>query len=83
LADPFRETHANRWRAELTGVRPQLIGATVRRLHSAGLLVATGRYLASTDARGGNGGKLLPVHALNLSVLSEHQAARSDRAATA
>ncbi|XVV05358.1 hypothetical protein ACQPW3_08180 [Actinosynnema sp. CA-248983] len=84
MADPFRETHANRWRKQLPPwVRPPMVGATVRRLLSAGLLVPTGRYVRSTDARGGNSGKLMPIYALNLAVLIEHQAAEPDRAATA
>ncbi|WP_433268210.1 hypothetical protein ACQPZF_03650 [Actinosynnema sp. CS-041913] len=84
MADPFRETHANRWRGRLPSwVRPPMVGATVRRLLSAGLLAGTGRYVRSTDARGRNGGKLMPVYALNLAVRIEHQAAEPDRAATA
>ncbi|MER5262277.1 hypothetical protein ABTZ99_09380 [Actinosynnema sp. NPDC002837] len=85
MTDPFRETHANRWRAHLApSVRPPMVGATVRRLLSVGLLVATGRYVRSTDARGGNGGKLMPVYSLNLAVLIEHrQAVDADEAATA
>ncbi|MFE9747583.1 hypothetical protein ACFYOT_21995 [Saccharothrix saharensis] len=85
MTDPFRETHANRWREHLPqSVRPPMIGATVRRLLSVGLLVATGRYVRSTDARGRNGGKLMPVYSLNLAVLIEHrQAVDADQAATA
>jgi hypothetical protein len=85
MADPFRETNANRWRVELPAwVRPPMVGATVRRLLSVGLLVTTGRYVRSTDARGGNGGKLMPVYSLNLAVLIEHrQAVDADSAATA
>ncbi|MFT7836944.1 hypothetical protein Q5530_12410 [Saccharothrix sp. BKS2] len=84
MADPFRETNANRWRGELPGwVRPPMVGATVRRLLSTGLLVTTGRYVRSTDSRGGNGGKMMPVYSLNLAVLVEHQTAEPDRAATA
>lgn len=84
LADPFRETNANRWRGELPmWVRPPMVGATVRRLLTVGLLVGTGRYVRSTDSRGGNGGKMMPVYSLNLAVLIEHQAAEPDRAATA
>ncbi|SES49131.1 hypothetical protein [Actinokineospora terrae] len=67
LADPFWETTANRWRSSLPHwVRPPWVGATVRRLAAAGVLVATGRYARSTDAKGGNGGKLQPIYALNL-----------------
>ncbi|WP_157440587.1 hypothetical protein [Actinokineospora inagensis] len=67
LTDPFWETTANRWRSRLPyWVRPPLVGATVRRLTAAGVLVATGRYARSTDVKGGNGNKLQPVYALNL-----------------
>ncbi|MCS7484682.1 hypothetical protein ACFFQW_49175 [Umezawaea endophytica] len=67
LADPFRETSANRWRGLLPAwVRPPMVGATVRRLLAAGILVGTDRYVRSTDTRGRNGGKLMPVYALNL-----------------
>lgn len=85
MADPFRETNANRWRGELPAwVRPPMVGATVRRLLSVGLLGVTGRYVRSTDARGGNGGKLMPVYSLNLAVLIEHrQAVDADAAVTA
>lgn len=85
MADPFRETNANRWRGELPAwVRPPMVGATVRRLLSAGVLVTTGRYVRSTDARGGNGNKMMPIYAVNLAVLIEHhQAAEPHRAATA
>lgn len=84
MGDPFRETNANRWREHLPSwLRPPMVGATVRRLLAAGLLVGTGRYVRSTDARGGNGNKMMPVYSLNLAVLIEHQAAEPDRAATA
>lgn len=84
MGDPFRETNANRWREHLPSwLRPPMVGATVRRLLAAGLLVGTGRYVRSTDARGGNGNKMMPVYSLNLAVLIEHQAAVPDRAATA
>ena len=69
-ADPFRETTANRWRALLPAwVAPPLIGATVNRLRAAGLLVATGRYVRSTDTAGRNGNKLQPIYALDLAAL--------------
>ncbi|TQM83258.1 hypothetical protein FHX81_5676 [Saccharothrix saharensis] len=84
MGDPFRETNANRWREHLPSwLRPPMVGATVRRLLSAGLLVGTGRYVRSTDARGGNGNKMMPVYSLNLTVLIEHQATVPDQAATA
>lgn len=77
LADPFRETTANRWRALLPAwVRPNLIGATVNRLRVAGLLVPTGRYVRSTDAAGRNVGKLQPVYALDAEALRERAAER-------
>ncbi|MFD8494236.1 hypothetical protein [Amycolatopsis sp. NPDC059657] len=70
LADPFRETTANRWRPLLPGwVRRPLIGATVNRLRAAGLLVTTGRYARCTDTAGRNGGKLQPIYALDLEAL--------------
>lgn len=72
LADPFRETTANRWRALLPRwVQPQLVGATVNRLRAAGLLVETGRYVRSTDTAGRNGNKLQPIYALDLAALPE------------
>ncbi|WNV86595.1 hypothetical protein [Umezawaea sp. Da 62-37] len=71
LADPFRETHANRWRPALPAwLRPPMVGATVRRLLASGVLVGTGRYVRSTDAKGGNGNKLIPVYTLNLAAPS-------------
>lgn len=74
LADPLRETFANRWRPLLpTWVRPQLIGATVNRLRASGLLVSTGRYVRSTDAAGRNVGKLQPVYALDAATLRDRQ----------
>lgn len=74
LGDPFRETHANRWRPRLPSwLRPPMVGATVRSLRHAGVLVSTGRYVRSTDARGGNGNKLQPVYAVNLGVLLTHE----------
>ncbi|WET76875.1 hypothetical protein P3102_22490 [Amycolatopsis sp. QT-25] len=70
MADPFRETTANRWRGLLPSwIAPPLIGATVNRLRAAGLLVATGRYVRSTDTAGRNGNKLQPVYALDLAAL--------------
>lgn len=67
LADPFRETTANRWRALLPSwLRRQVIGATVRRLLDAEVLVATGRYAHCTDTAGRNRNKLQPIYALNL-----------------
>ena len=81
LADPFRETTANRWRALLPAwVRPQLVGATVNRLRAAGLLVSTGRYVRSTDSVGRNVGKLQPVYAFDVAALAEHQAAEQPAA---
>ncbi len=65
LGDPWRETTANRWRSLLpTWIRPQVIGAVVQRMRSAGLLVSTGRWVRSTDRAGGNGGKPQPVYVL-------------------
>ncbi|SDC25064.1 hypothetical protein [Actinokineospora iranica] len=79
MTDPFRETTANRWRPLLPPwVRPAVIGATVRRLLAAGVLVATGRYVRSTDAHGRNQNKLQPVYALNLTPLREPPRIRSD-----
>ncbi|WP_410648183.1 hypothetical protein [Amycolatopsis sp. cmx-4-54] len=73
LADPFRETTANRWRALLPAwVQPQLIGSTVNRLVASGLLVPTGRYVRSTDSPGRNLGKLQPVYAFDAEALREH-----------
>jgi hypothetical protein len=67
MSDPFRETHANRWRGKLPAwLRPPMVGATVRRLLAAGVLVGTGRYVRSTDTHGRNGGKLMPVYTLDL-----------------
>ncbi|GAA4527524.1 hypothetical protein [Amycolatopsis samaneae] len=78
LADPFRETTANRWRPLLPAwVQPQLIGATVTRLRAAGLLVTTGRYARCTDTRGRNGGKPQPIYCLDVAALSEQRAAAS------
>ena len=72
LADPMRETFANRWRPLLPPwVQPQLVGATVNRLRAAGLLVPTGRYVRSTDTAGRNGGKLQPVYALDATALHD------------
>lgn len=76
LADPFRETHANRWRPRLPSwLRPPMVGVTVRLLGHLGVLVSTGRYVRSTDLRGGNTNKLVPVYALNLSALLDHDPA--------
>ncbi|WP_206793968.1 hypothetical protein [Amycolatopsis sp. MtRt-6] len=73
LADPLRETFANRWRPLLPRwIQPQLIGATVNRLRAAGLLVTTGRYVRSTDSAGRNGGKLQPVYAFDAAALREY-----------
>ncbi|TWP47408.1 hypothetical protein FKR81_32355 [Lentzea tibetensis] len=87
LADPFRETTSNRWREHLPAwLRPQMVGATVRRLLSAEVLIPTGRYVRSTDTRGGNGGKLMPVYALNLAapaLLARRDAAASGQAVSA
>jgi hypothetical protein len=70
LGDPFREVHANGWRPVIPGwVRPPLVGATVRQLANAGLLVTTGRFVRSTDTHGRNGNKLHPIYALNLTAL--------------
>lgn len=70
LSDPFREINANQWRPALpTWVRPPMVGATVRQLVNAGLLVTTGRYVRSTDFRGGNTNKFCPIYALNLTAL--------------
>lgn len=67
LGDPFRETTANRWRTALPPwLRPAVIGATVRRLIEADVLVATGRYARNTDVAGRNRGKLQPIYALNV-----------------
>ncbi|MDT8910915.1 hypothetical protein [Amycolatopsis sp. PS_44_ISF1] len=75
LADPFRETTANRWRTLLPAwVQPQLVGSTVNRLRAAGLLVSTGRYVRSTDSAGRNIGKLQPVYAFDAAALDGHHA---------
>ncbi|KJK50442.1 hypothetical protein UK23_10630 [Lentzea aerocolonigenes] len=67
LADPFRETTSNRWRARIPAwVAPPMVGVTVRRMLSLDVLVRTGRYVRSTDSKGKNGGKLMPIYALNL-----------------
>jgi hypothetical protein len=72
LADPLRETFANRWRPLLpVWVQPQLIGATANRLRAAGLLVTTGRYVRSTDRAGRNVGKLQPVYTLDVAALHD------------
>ncbi|OXM63122.1 hypothetical protein [Amycolatopsis vastitatis] len=77
LADPFRETTANRWRPLLPAwVHPPLVGAAVNRLRATGILVATGRYVHSTDSAGRNVGKLQPVYTLDVEALREHSAAR-------
>lgn len=74
LADPFRETTANRWRSLLPSwVQPQLIGSTVNRLRAAGLLVHTGRYVRSTDSTGRNVGKLQAVYAFDAEALRDHE----------
>jgi hypothetical protein len=76
LADPLRETTANRWRALLPAwVAPPLVGATVNRLRLLGLLVPTGLYVRSTDTAGRNVGKLQPMYALDLAALPETRAA--------
>lgn len=81
MADPFRETTANRWRALLPSwIAPPLIGATVNRLRAAGLLVATGRYVRSTDTAGRNGNKLQPVYALDLAALPRDSSREQDTA---
>ena len=70
LGDPFREVNANQWRPALpTWVRPPMVGATVKQLANAGLLVTTGRYVRSTDTRGSNTNKFCPIYALNLAAL--------------
>lgn len=75
LADPFRETTANRWRPLLPAwVHPPMVGATVNRLRVAGLLVATGRYVRSTDTAGRNVGKLQPIYTFDAAALTELQA---------
>ncbi|CRK55460.1 hypothetical protein [Alloactinosynnema sp. L-07] len=67
LADPFRETTANRWRPLLPPwVRPPVVGATVQRLLAAGVLVPTGRYVRCTDRTGRNRGKPQPVYSLDV-----------------
>lgn len=81
MADPFWETTANRWRPALPAwVRPAVIGATVRRLTSAGVLVTTGRHVRSTDTKGGNTNKLQPIYALNLNPLRERAHAEAEGA---
>lgn len=71
LADPFRETNANRWRPRLPAwLRPPMVGVTVRQLLASGVLVGTGRYVRSTDTHGRNRGKLMPVYSLNLAAKS-------------
>ena len=70
LTDPFREVNANQWRPAIPGwVRPPMVGVTVRQLAKAGLLVKAGRYVKSTDVRGGNSNKFCPIYALNLAAL--------------
>jgi hypothetical protein len=86
LRDPFRETTSNHWRPNLPSwLRPQMVGATVRQLMSAGILVPTGRYVPSTDAHGRNGGKLMPIYTLNLAaaLLLSSRAEGSGQAASA
>jgi hypothetical protein len=70
MADPFREVNANQWRSAIPGwVRPPMVGVTVRQLAHARLLVTTGRYVRSTDTKGGNANKFCPIYALNLAAL--------------
>jgi hypothetical protein len=71
LADPQRETHANRWRpVRPTWVRPSTVGAAVNRLVALRVLRPTGRYVRNTDRDGRNRNKLLPVYRLDLAVLA-------------
>jgi hypothetical protein len=71
LADPQRETHANRWRpVRPAWVRPSTVGAAVNRLAALRVLRPTGRYVRNTDAKGRNRNKLLPVYTLNLTALA-------------
>lgn len=67
LTDPFRETTSNRWRSTIPAwVAPPIVGVTVRRMLSLDVLVRTGRYVRSTDSKGKNSGKLMPIYVLNL-----------------
>jgi hypothetical protein len=71
LADPQRETHANRWRPiRPAWVRPSTVGAAVHRLAVLRVLRPTGRYVRNTDRHGRNRNKLLPVYRLDLAVLA-------------
>ena len=82
LADPFREVNANQWRPALPGwVRPPMVGATVRQLVNAGLLVTTDRHVRSTDRHGRNGNKLHPIYALNLAALLPTEPVDADASA--
>ena len=82
LADPFRETTSNRWRSTIpTWVAPPMVGVTVRRMLSLDVLVRTGGYVRSTDSKGKNGGKLMPIYALNLAAPALIQARTADQSA--
>ncbi|MFC0434544.1 hypothetical protein [Kutzneria buriramensis] len=82
LGDPFREVNANQWRTRLPGwVRPPMVGATVRQLVNAGLLVTTDRHVRSTDTHGRNGNKFCPIYALNLAALVPNEPDAADPSA--
>ncbi|MCP3801837.1 hypothetical protein NLX83_21460 [Allokutzneria sp. A3M-2-11 16] len=69
LAAALRQPHhlvtANTWRAHLpTWVAPQMVGATVKRLVDAKVLLPTGRWVRCSDAAARNVGKPQPVYRL-------------------
>jgi hypothetical protein len=72
MADPFRETHANRWRPLLPNrTHGQMVGATTSVLCRAGVLARTGRYVRSTDVKGRNTNKFCPIYTLDLAALTD------------
>ncbi len=70
--DVLWRTTANSWRPLLpTWIRPPIVGATVQRLVSLGLLRTTGRWVRCDDIHSGNRGKPQPVYELDTTLL-EH-----------
>lgn len=69
-ADPSQITTANRRRRLLPSwIHPPMIGATVHRLVSLGLLRPTGTWELCDDTASGNRGKPQPVYTLDLSTV--------------
>jgi len=54
--------NSNDWRAHMPDVFPKLIGPTVNQLCAVGVLAKTERIEKSTDRRGRNSGRWIPVY---------------------